>query len=64
MEKTKGMVILGGRKVTVYETDQQCNYTTYHDVKSIEILTVNGNLLKNFCEWVFNSHAVPVDNVL
>ena len=44
MESSKGMMFIGGRKVTVHDINNSWNYTTYHDVKSVEILTVNDTL--------------------
>lgn len=44
MENSKGMILIGGRKITVHDINNSWNTTTYHDVKSVEILTVNGTL--------------------
>ena len=44
MEKSKSVLLVGGRKVTVHDINNSWNYTTYHDVKQVEVLTVDGKL--------------------
>jgi len=44
MEKSKGMMPIGGRKIKVYEIENSSNYTIYENVKEIEVLTVNDRL--------------------